>query len=169
MIAETERTFLCELTECDFGNLCTILQDEKAMYAYEHAFSEGEVREWLERQIERYRIYGFGLWAVKDKKSGEFLGQCGITMQKWDDALVTEIGYLFRRKFWHRGYATECAAACKRYAFEKLDFPAVYSIIRENNLPSIAVAVRNGMVPVGKQTKYYYGMVMPHIVYEVKR
>ena len=114
MIAETERTFLCELTECDFGNLCTILQDEKAMYAYEHAFSEGEVREWLERQIERYRIYGFGLWAVKDKKSGEFLGQCGITMQKWDDALVPEIGYLFRRKFWHRGYATECAAACKR-------------------------------------------------------
>lgn len=112
------------------------------MYAYEHAFSEGEVREWLERQIERYRIYGFGLWAVKDKKSGEFLGQCGITMQKWDDALVPEIGYLFRRKFWHRGYATECAAACKRYAFEKLDFPAVYSIIRENNLPSIAVAVR---------------------------
>ena len=42
-------------------------------------------------------------------------------------------------------------------------------MIRENNLPSIAVAVRNGMVPVGKQTKYYYGMVMPHIVYEVKR
>ena len=83
--------------------------------------------------------------------------------------LVSEIGYLFRIKFCQRGYSTECAAACKRYAFEKLDFPAVYSIIRENNLPSIAVAVRNGMIPVGKQTKYYYGMVMPHIVYEVKR
>ena len=135
MIAETERTFFCELTECDFGNLCTILQDEKAMYAYEHAFSEGEVREWLERQIERYRIYGFGLWAVKDKKSGEFLGQCGITMQKWDDALVPEIGYLFRRKFWHldfmwgfEGVAHEKDGGGVQFNGEMADLEATYLV-----------------------------------------
>ena len=36
MIFETERLYLRRLTQDDFSNLCTILQDEIAMYAYEH-------------------------------------------------------------------------------------------------------------------------------------
>lgn len=34
------------------------------MYAYEHTFSDGEVRQWLDRQMKRYEEYDFGLWAV---------------------------------------------------------------------------------------------------------
>lgn len=164
-ILETERTVLRRLNENDFDNLCTILQDEQAMYAYEHAFSGQEVHEWLARQLSRYQKYNFGLWGVYLKKTGEFIGQCGITMQDWNGKEVPEIGYLFRRQFWHMGYATECAVACKHYAFNNLGFTKVYSIIRENNAPSIAVAQRNGMKPVGNLTKFYYETVMPHIVY----
>ena len=45
MIFETERLYLRKLNQGDFANLCTILQDETAMYAYEHAFSGEEVQE----------------------------------------------------------------------------------------------------------------------------
>lgn len=45
-------------------SISAILQDKDVMYAYEHAFSDGEVRQWLDRQMKRYEEYDFGLWAV---------------------------------------------------------------------------------------------------------
>ena len=53
MILETERLILRELTPDDFPALCRILQDEKAMYAYEGAFSGADAWGWLERQTAR--------------------------------------------------------------------------------------------------------------------
>ena len=55
MILETKRLYLREMNPSDFNSLCRILQDEKAMYAYEGAFSDQEVQEWLDRQIYRYQ------------------------------------------------------------------------------------------------------------------
>lgn len=86
---------------------------------------------WLDRQFACYDKYGFGLWAVILKETNEFIGQCGLTIQPWKDSEVLEIGYLFERKYWHNGYATEAAIACKRYAFETLGASEVCSIIRD--------------------------------------
>ena len=68
MVLETERLYLRKMDQNDFSSLCSILQDEKVMYAYEGAFSDAEVQEWLDRQISRYNADGFGLWAVIFKK-----------------------------------------------------------------------------------------------------
>ena len=65
-------------------------------------------------------------------------------------------------------YAAEAAQACREYAFCTLGFDEVYSIIRDNNLPSQKVAERNGMKPCGRIIKHYYGIDMPHIVYSVR-
>ena len=146
MILETERLSLRELTQDDYPALCRILQDERVMYAYEGAFSDAEVQEWLDRQLARYKKWGFGLWAAVLKETGEVIGQCGLTMQLWKEREVLEIGYLFRRDCWHRGYATEAARACKAYAFEKLEAEEVCSIIRDINEASKRVAIRNGMM-----------------------
>ena len=81
MILQTERLLLREMTQEDFPALCCILQDEQTMYAYEGAFSDSEAQVWLDRQLERYRQLGFGLWAVILKQTGEMIGQCGLTMQ----------------------------------------------------------------------------------------
>lgn len=167
-IIATDRLYIRDLTENDFDALCTILQDPEVMYAYEHAFSDEEVHDWLDRQLKRYEEYGFGLWAVTLKQTGELIGQCGITMQEIPSGTVPEIGYHLAKRYWHKGYATEAAKACKRFAFAHKRFPEVYSIIRENNLPSRAVAERLGMTVCGKFTKHYYNMDMPHLIYSVK-
>lgn len=169
MILETERLLLREMEQNDFAALCKILQDREVMYAYEHAFSDEEARLWLARQQERYREYGFGLWAVVLKETGEMIGQCGLTMQDCADRQVLEVGYLFQKAYWRQGYATEAGAACKQYAFDTLDADEVYSIIRDNNFASQKVARRNGMVPCGGFVKHYYGMDMPHLVFVAKR
>ncbi len=165
MLLETDRLQLRELTQSDYPALCRILQDEEVMYAYEGAFSGEEVQDWLDRQLARYRRYGFGLWAVLLKETGEVIGQCGLTMQQWKEEEVLEVGYLFQRAHWHNGYATEAARACKTYAFDMLGAEEVCSIIRDTNTASQNVAVRNGMEKKDSWTKHYRGIDMPHFRY----
>lgn len=168
-ILETERLYLREMTQDDFLSLCNILQDEVTMYAYEGAFTDAEAQEWLDRQMARYRKWGFGLWAVILKKTDAMIGQCGLTMQPWKDEEALEVGYLFERSYWHKGYATEAAKACKRYAFDTLKADEVCSIIRDTNTASRNVAVRNGMTIADTWTKHYRGVDMPHYRYVVYR
>lgn len=165
MIIETERLILRKMDNGDYSALCKILQDEDVMYAYEHAFSDDEVDEWLKKQLVRYETDGIGLWAVVLKENGEVIGQCGLTKQLWWGENIVEVGYLFRKDFWHKGYATEAAVACKDYAFNRLGEKRVFSIIRDLNLPSRRVALRNGMKVCGVQVKHYYGIDMPHLIY----
>ena len=169
MILQTKRLYLREMNWGDYAALCEILQDKAVMYAYEHAFDDTEAQEWLDKQIRRYKTYGFGLWAVILKETEKMIGQCGLTIQDCNGREVLEIVYLFQKAYWHKGYATEAAVACKQYAFDILHVDEVFSIIRENNAASIAVAKRNGMTITDRLTKHYYGMDMPHLVFSAKR
>lgn len=169
MLIETQRLYLRELTQEDYPSLCRILQDEETMYAYEGAFTDDEVQTWLDRQFMRYEALGFGLWAVVLKENDRMIGQCGLTIQTWKEEEVLEIGYLFERKYWHYGYATEAAVACKQYAFEQLKADEVCSIIRDSNVASQNVAIRNGMKITDYWVKHYRGVDMPHYRYVVKK
>ena len=104
MILETERLFLREMRQNDFRDLAEILQNPNVMYAYEHDFSEDDVQVWLDRQIDRYKKYGFGLWAVILKNTNEMIGQAGLTIQPYKNAEVLEIGYLLKERFWPVSY-----------------------------------------------------------------
>ena len=169
-IIETPRLLLREMTAADRPDLCMILQDKEVMYAYNGPFSDEEVDEWLERQLARYRQYGYGLWAVVLKATGEMIGQCGLTLQQWNGREMLEVGYLFQRSHWHQGYATEAARACMEYAFNILGASEVCSIIRDNNIPSQRVALRNGMRKAeGVMVKHYRGAEMPHWLYLTTR
>lgn len=169
IILETERTILRQLEQTDFDEACKLLQDPVVMYAYEGAFNNEEVQDWLDKQFRRYRNDDFGLWGVVEKSSRELIGQCGITWQEYDGKQIPEVGYLLRKDFWHKGYATEAARACKEYAFDTLGFDEVYSIIRDTNVASQQVAQRNGMQRIATFVKHYRGIDMPHFVFSVKK
>ena len=169
MILETERLVLREMNQADFPALCRIMQDERVMYAYVRPYTDEEVQGWLELQLARYANLGFGLWAVCLKETGEMIGQCGLTMQPWQEQEVLEIGYLFAHYFWHKGYATEAARACREYAFTTLGAQEVCSIIRDSNAASQRVALRNGMQPFDDSVKHFRGVDMPHIRFIVRR
>lgn len=168
MIIKTDRLYLREFVKEDFKTLCSILQNPNVMYAYEHAFSIEECQQWLEKQLLRYKQDGFGLWAVVLKETGMVIGQCGLTFQEYNNDKVLEIGYLFNQTYWHQGFAIEAAKACKEYAFTTLHQKEVYSIIRDTNIASKNVAIKNGMIKIGQFTKHYYNITMPHDVYIVK-
>ena len=77
---ETNHLIIREMKQSDYAALCRIMCDEDAMRAaYGNAFNPDEVQGWLNRHLERYIKFGFGLWAVVVKETNEMIGQCGLT------------------------------------------------------------------------------------------
>lgn len=169
MILVTPRLMLREMTDDDLPALRAILQDDATMTAYEGAFDEAMVRAWYDRMRDRYRDDGFGLWAVVLRESGEMIGQCGLTRQHILDGDVIEVGYLFNRAHWHRGYAVEAATGCRDHAFTTLRADRVWAQVRDTNLASMNVAIRLGMTVRGRFVKHYRGVDMPHLAFAVDR
>lgn len=53
MILETKRLKTREMSQNDFFDLASMLQDDEVMYAYEHQFTDEDVLVWLNRNIDR--------------------------------------------------------------------------------------------------------------------
>ena len=169
MRLDTPRLLLRELTEHDLPALREILQDDQTMAAYEGAFDEAMTRDWSHRMLEGYRADGFGLWAVESRATNQVIGQCGLTRQRILDEDVIEVGYLFNRAHWHRGYATEAARVCRDHAFRRLGAERVWAQVRDTNIASMNVAIRLGMTVRGRFEKRYRGVVMPHLAFAADR
>ena len=145
---ETKRLILRELNENDFSALYEVLTDSDIMKHYPYTFDEKRVKNWILKNIERYKVFGFGLWAVVLKETDEMIGDCGITMQNIDGFISPEIGYHINKCFQRQGYAKEAAGACRDWIFENTPFKVVYSYMKKDNTASVAVAEANGMKKV---------------------
>ena len=148
MVIETERLLLREMTEEDFDALYKVLADAHNMRHYPYHFDKARVQNWIARNIERYRVFGFGLWAVCLKNTGEMIGDCGLTMQLINGQIKPEIGYHIRADRQQQGYATEAACAVRDWAFRNTPFRVIYSYMTHANLPSIKTAIAYGCKPV---------------------
>ena len=144
MIIETERLFLREMDENDFDALYEVLADADIMQHYPYTFDENRVRNWIQRNIERYRIFGFGLWAVCLKETSEMIGDCGLTMQLINGKIKPEIGYHIRADKQRNGYAKEAAIAVRDWTFNNTPFQIVYSYMKYTNEPSEKTAISYG-------------------------
>lgn len=141
----TDRLLLREFMRTDFDALSRVFGDADAMCHYPYRFDEERVRFWIDRNIERYRVFGFGLWAVVLKETGELIGDCGLTMQDINGFIRPEIGYHIRRDLWRRGFAKEAASACRDWAFMNTPFNALFSYMKKANVASSATARSIGM------------------------
>lgn len=148
MVIETERLYLREMTENDFEALNKVLADSDIMQHYPYTFDEARVRGWINRNIERYKIFGFGLWAVCLKETDEMIGDCGLTMQLINGQIKPEIGYHIRADKQRKGYAKEAASAVRDWTFNNTPFNIVYSYMKYTNVSSCKTAIAYGCKPV---------------------
>ena len=163
MIIETERLRIREYTEKDFEALYEILSDAETMKYYPKPYDENGVRRWINWCLDSYKKHGFGLWALELKDTGEFIGDCGISMQNIDGETLPEIGYHINKNYWRRGYAKEACAAVKKWLFENTDFDCAYSYMNQENIASWSTAVSNGMTRIkaysdGEEALFVYAI-----------
>lgn len=145
MTITTERLILREYTQADFEDLYAILSDPVTMQHYPKPYDAAGTQRWLDWSINNYKTYGFGLWAIVLKETGEFIGDCGITMQPIDGQQLPEIGYHIHRDHWRRGYAKEAASAVRDWGFQNRDFDCLYSYMKFTNVASYSTARSIGM------------------------
>ena len=145
VILETERIFLREMDMNDYDALYSVLADHENMRYYPYSFDEARVGDWIERNKNRYRETGYGLWAVCLKETGEMIGDCGLTIQNINGELLPEIGYHIRRDCQRKGYAEEAAKSVRDWAFRNIVAQALYSYCKYTNEPSIRTAESIGM------------------------
>lgn len=148
MQLETQRLILREYTMDDFDALYEIMSDPETMQHYPAPFDQARTRRWIEWNLENYQKYGWGLWAVVLKETGEFIGDCGITLQNIDSQLLPEIGYHIHKKYWRRSFAKEAARAVRDWVFENTDYDTIYSYMKYTNVASYSTALANGMKKV---------------------
>jgi len=144
-IIETERLYLRELNVNDAKSFYQLnLYKEVMKYTEEGAFKNiEESRKFLEN-YDQYKKYGIGRWAVINKENEEFLGWCGL---KFTEKLNEyDIGFRFFRKHWNNGYATESAKACVELGLNKFKFPEIIGRAMKDNLASIRVLEKIGLV-----------------------
>lgn len=142
----THRLHLRPLSAADLPFLLDYFQDPVATRYLPFAQpTQAFAQTWLDRQLSRYKENYGGLCAVELRSTGELIGQCGLIYQWVDHIPKWEVGYHFSRPHWGNGYATEAAIACRDAAFVAGIAETLISIIHPDNLPSQAVAQRNGM------------------------
>jgi RimJ/RimL family protein N-acetyltransferase len=137
----------------DFDALTLIFTDPRVMASFGiDTFTPAQMRRWLDRNLEHQNRFGYGLFSVLLKETGELIGDCGL--EEMENEGAAELGYDFRSDFWNQGFATEAARAVRDYALDVLRLPRLISLIRVGNVPSKRVAEKVGMTLVEEFTRF---------------
>lgn len=164
---ESERLIFREIEKSDRQEIAEIMRDEGVQKVWEHYFTDDDVNDWIERRQKGYQENGIDYLLAIDKDTKEVVGQIGLLKETIEGETVWGIGYILKSQYCGKGYATEGARAMADYAFGTLHIPKLVCDIRPMNTSSIAVARRIGMVETGIFVKYYKGMEMPHLIFEL--
>ncbi len=168
VILETERLLLREYTPEDFPALYALLSSPITMAHYPKPYDERGAHRWIDWSLENYEKLGFGWWALVNKETGTFIGDCGITLQNIDGRLLPEIGYHIHHPYWRQGYGKEAATAVRDWAFTHLDYDTLYSYMTEDNTASWRLAAAIGMDYMGAFDDEGYGLTRIYAITKEK-
>ena len=86
---------------------------------------------------------GFGLWAVFDRESEAFMGECGLREENKIDDKV-ELSYGLLPQFWGGGLATEAAMAVLDFGIKTLGMKQIYAFAQKKNAASLHILSKFG-------------------------
>lgn len=145
IVLETPRLLLSTMSLDDLDFMAEMLSDPWVMRFYPKRLNRKEAIASICRNLDRYERHGYGPWLAREKSGGRPVGRVGLMDQVVDGAVEIEVGWMIHRPFQRCGFASEAGRACAAYAFRRLSARRVISLIRPENIPSAATALRLGM------------------------
>ncbi len=148
-ILETSRLILRSWRAADAVALFEILRDAEVVryIADGKPFTMEKVKDFLAWAENYEKANDFCRWKVIEKSSGEIVGSGGFA--RLDESAEIELGFLFAKNSWGKGFATEIAGACAGYGFKKLGFREIIAITDAENTASQKVLEKIGFRPRG--------------------
>lgn len=158
VITETARLLIRETVPEDTEALYEIYKDPKiSRYLPPLPEHPNEQREILTFYFEHiYGLYGYGMWTVVEKSSGQMIGRVGFENGELEGAGIVELGYLIGTAWRKQGYAYEAVRAVLEYGKKVLGFGEVYIRTKSENLVSCALAGKAGFQLIKDGDIQYY-------------
>lgn len=147
-IARTARCVIRETVPEDAFAFAQIYQDPKITeytepFCAEARTEQETIREYISKF---YEFYGYGVWTVLLRETGEVIGRVGFEQPE-----APALGYMIAGPRQGRGLATECCQAVLRVAGEELGFTQVQARIHRENAASLRVIEKLGFVRCGSE------------------
>lgn len=113
---------------------------------------------------------GWFQFALEEKESGTFLGDCALDAHA-DHPGLARIGYTVARPFWNRGFATEAVASLATFAFDSLGFHRITASVDPYNMASRRVLEKAGFAKLGRfaDSEWFKGEWPDDLVYAKTR
>jgi RimJ/RimL family protein N-acetyltransferase len=147
----TKRLSFEAFTSEDLGFLAELHGDAEVMRFLSsdgHSWSTDVLRGKLQRFIDDQSALGFSKWKVLTRADGAAVGRAGFSIFRQTGEI--ELGFIFRRCAWSKGYATECATGLSAWLFaHRPDIDHVIAFARRDNLASKRVLEKIGMRATG--------------------
>lgn len=128
---------------------CAFVSDKTATEFFPDYYAPDDplpaAERFLAKQFVRYKEKTFGLQALIEKQTGEFIGLCGLLLQTVDGKPELEVGYQILPRYWGKGYATEAARMFMDYTADNKLTYSIISVIDVGNIASEKVAEKNGL------------------------
>ena len=145
-IVETERLVLRKLSTDDAEFIVELL-NQPSFLRYigdKEVRNNGDAVRYIQTgPVASYERFGFGLYLVELKESGESIGMCGLL--KRDSLPDVDIGFAFLPSYWSRGYALESATAVMNYGREELGLRRIVAITSADNDASMRLLEKIGL------------------------
>lgn len=143
-ILETRRLKLRESTVFDVEDFYRIYKEPSITYYIEPLFKEKEAEiAYMEHYIRQiYGFYGFGLWSVVLKESGQVIGRAGLSVREGFEE--PELGFVIEADHQRKGYGYEICEAVLKYAEKELDFDRVQALVDKDNQASLRLLQKLG-------------------------
>lgn len=143
-ILTTKRCVIRETTVEDVKAFYRIYADESITAYMEDLFKDPEeeiayTKEYIEKV---YGFYGYGLWTVLEKESGQVIGRAGVSWREGFD--LPELGFVIGVPWQRQGYAYEVCSAILAYAGEELGMTQVQALVMEGNKKSAELCEKLG-------------------------
>ena len=144
----TERLILRQWKENDLFPFYKLNSDPEVMEFFPALLSREESDEFASEIRLRIDENGWGLWAVEEKKSKQFIGFVGLNQPRIELPFnpCIEVGWRLSKEYWGKGYAAEAGKKALEYAFDVLAINEVVSFTATINKRSEAVMQRLGLV-----------------------
>lgn len=149
-ILATDRLLVRETVVEDADRFYRIYE-EPSVTAYMEALCEDRDEEiaYIESYIEKvYAFYGYGMWTVLEKTSGEVIGRAGISWREGYD--LPELGFVIGVPWQGRGYALEVCEGILEYARETLEMKKIQALVRPGNERSVRLCGKLGFSSGGE-------------------
>jgi RimJ/RimL family protein N-acetyltransferase len=103
------------------------------------------------------RDLGHAMWAVEEKTTTTFVGQCGLRPVDEGAGPEIDLAYHYATACWNKGYGTEAAIAVLAHGLGPVGLNVIMAVVVPENVGSWRVMEKAGMRYEGLVD--YYGMV----------